>query len=57
MKLLFFVLGRGGAARSMTHCGGGGGFAGGSCAIFKDDGRRWAGIIVTDPRKLEIGCR
>ncbi len=38
-KLVFLGLGRGGVLRSMTHCGGGGGVAGGSCAIMDCDVR------------------
>lgn len=39
-KVVFLDLGRGGELRSMTHCGGGGGFAGDSCAmLICDEGR------------------
>lgn len=34
MLALLGALGRGGVLMSITHCGGGGGTEGGSCAIF-----------------------
>lgn len=49
--LVFFALGLGGELRSMTHCGGGGGFDGSPCAIldaaFFDEEKKTLFMVMT----------